>query len=90
MAHSICKGIWLKQLLEEVKISSNKPIDVFYDNQVAISITKIPVHHDKIEQEMDRYFIKKRDETFKLIYTPTSLQRADVLTKVLLGQTLKA
>ena len=56
------------------------------DNQSAISIAKNPVHHDWTKHvEIDRHFIKEKLEegVFKLIYTPTSNQVGDILTKAL-------
>lgn len=69
MAHAFVKGYnwWV---FEELKITSNKPIDVLCDNQVAISIGKNPVHHDRTKHmEIDPQFIKEKveDETIKLI-----------------------
>lgn len=63
MAHTIYEGTWMKRLFEDVKISSNKPIDMFCDNQAAKSITKNPMHHDITKHmEIDRHFIKKNVE----------------------------
>ena len=86
MAHGICEGIWLKRLLVELKIPLEKPIKMFCDNQVAISIAKNLVHHDRTKHmEIDRHFIKEKVEegSINLIYTPTGLQTADILTKAL-------
>ena len=58
---------------------------IFCDNKAAISIAKNPVHHDKTKHvEIDRHFIKEKVEEgiIKLMYTPTCLQTADILTKV--------
>ena len=55
------------------------------DNQVAINISKNHVHDRTKHVEIDRHFIKEKLEegTIVLIYTPTSLQTADILTKAL-------
>ena len=56
------------------------------DNQSAISIAKNPVHHDRTKHvEIDRHFIKEKIEggEVQVMYTPTSLQVADILTKAL-------
>ena len=46
MAHGICKGMWLKQLLIELKVVSSDQINILCDNQAAISIGKNQVHRD--------------------------------------------
>ena len=71
MAHGIYEGMWLKRLLNELKIPS---------------ITKNLVHHDQTKHvEIDRHFIKEKIEegAISLDYTPTTLQTADILTKTL-------
>jgi len=47
MAQGICKGIWLKRMLDEIIIPINYTIRILCDNKVVISIAKNPVHHDK-------------------------------------------
>lgn len=86
MAHGICEGIWLKRVLKELKISDEEPMKMFCDNQSAISIAKNPVHHDRTKHvEIDRHFIKEKIEEgiIKMLYVPTCLQTADILTKAL-------
>ena len=59
---------------------------MFCDNQAAISIAKNPVHHYKTKHvEVDCHFIKEKVEErmILLLYTPTCLQTADILTKAL-------
>ncbi|KAL5567178.1 hypothetical protein UlMin_030342 [Ulmus minor] len=51
-----------------------------------ICIAKNLVHHDRTKHvEIDRHFIKEKVEegSINLIYTPTGLQTADILTKAL-------
>ena len=86
MAQGICEGIWLNRLLEELRIPSKHPIVLYCDNQAAISIAKNPVHHDRTKHvEIDRHFIKEKIEEgfFKVSFTPTNCQTADILTKAL-------
>ncbi|RVX02121.1 Retrovirus-related Pol polyprotein from transposon RE1 [Vitis vinifera] len=86
MAHDICEGIWLRRVLKELKISDEEPMKMFCDNQLVISIAKNPVHHDRTKHvEIDRHFIKEKIEEgiIKMLYVPTCLQIADILTKAL-------
>ncbi|RVW26484.1 Retrovirus-related Pol polyprotein from transposon RE2 [Vitis vinifera] len=86
MAQGICEGIWLNRLLEELRVPLKHPMVLYCDNQAAISIAKNPVHHDRTKHvEIDRHFIKEKIEegVFKVNYTPTNCQTADILTKAL-------
>ena len=84
MAHEICEGMWLKRLLNELKVLVKAPINMC-DNQAAISIAKNPVYHDLTKHvEIDRHFIKKKIEGNLInIYILTSRQIVDILTKAL-------
>ena len=63
MAHGICKGMWLKRLPGELKVQTERTMDMFCDNQTAISIAKNLVHHDRTKHvKVDRHFIKKKVE----------------------------
>ena len=86
MALGICDGIWLERLMRELGILTSEPMKAFCDNQSPINIAKNLVHHDRTKHvEIDRHFIKEKIEngTVSLLYTPTSQQIADILTKAL-------
>ena len=86
VAHGICEGIWLVRLPVELKIPLEKPMKMFCDNQVAISIVKNLVHHDWTKHvETNCHFIKEKmkERIITLIYTPAGLQTVDVLAKAL-------
>ncbi|RVX04977.1 Retrovirus-related Pol polyprotein from transposon TNT 1-94 [Vitis vinifera] len=86
MAQGICEGIWLNRLLEELRVPLKHPMVLYCDNQATISIAKNPVHHDRTKHvEIDRHFIKEKIEegVFKVSYTPTNCQTANILTKAL-------
>ena len=36
MAQGVCEVIWLRSLLEELKVEYNSPMKLFYDNKFAI------------------------------------------------------
>ena len=73
-------------MLNELGISTKKPIKMFCDNQAAISIAKNLVHHDRTKHiEIDRHFILEKIEKaiVQLVYTLTRSQTTDILTKAL-------
>ncbi|RVW90212.1 Retrovirus-related Pol polyprotein from transposon RE1 [Vitis vinifera] len=59
IAHGICEVLWIKRVLEELKITIHPPAMMYCDNKAAISISHNPVHHDRTKHvEVDRHFIK--------------------------------
>ena len=74
VAHGICELLWLKKLLENLRIPSKKPIKLYYDNKTTINIAHNPVQHDRTKLvEVDHHFIKEKLEV-RLIcmpYVPT-------------------
>jgi len=84
VAHGICEVLWLRILLDELKIRVALPLRVYCDNKAAINISHNPVHHDRTKHvEVDRHFIKERIEegTVVMSYVPTTEQAVDILTK---------
>ena len=47
LAQSICEGLWLKRLPEELRVLTIQPMTVFFDSLDTISIAKNPIHHDR-------------------------------------------
>ena len=84
MAQGVCELLWIKIILEDLRISWEGPMRLYCDNKSAISIAHNPVQHDRTKHiEIDRHFIKEKLDS-GLICTPyvsTNDQLADVLTK---------
>ncbi|KAK6120480.1 hypothetical protein DH2020_045773 [Rehmannia glutinosa] len=84
MAQGICELLWLKIILDDLKIKWDGPMRLYCDNNSAISIAHNPVQHDRTKHiEIDGHFIKEKLES-GLICTPyvsSGNQFADVLTK---------
>lgn len=75
MAQGICELLWLKIILEDLRIKSDAPMRLYCDNKSAISIAHNPVQHDRTKHiEVDRYFIKEKLDS-GLICTPCLLTR---------------
>ncbi|KAL5777605.1 hypothetical protein ACOSP7_010531 [Xanthoceras sorbifolium] len=84
VAHGICEVIWIKRLLEDLKISNPLPMKLYCDNKATISIAHNPVFHDRTKHvEVDRHFIKEKLDTGLICmpFVTTTEQVADVLTK---------
>jgi hypothetical protein len=84
MAKGVCELLWIKNLLQELKISSTFPMKLYCDNKAACDIAHNPVQHDRTKHvEIDRHFIKEQLEA-KIIAVPhvrSQDQLADILTK---------
>ncbi|RDX81259.1 hypothetical protein CR513_38082, partial [Mucuna pruriens] len=80
----ICEGLWMKIILNDLKVKYEGPIKLFCDNNSAISIAHNPVKHDRTKHtEIDRHFIKEKLDNGLIVtaHVPTGLQVADVFTK---------
>ncbi|KAK0580519.1 hypothetical protein LWI29_002881 [Acer saccharum] len=84
MAQGVCELLWLKIILEDLKVKWEGPMKLYCDNKSAINIAHNPVQHDKTKHiEVDRHFIKEKLDSGLICtpYVPTKGQLADVLTK---------
>ncbi|CAN1337340.1 Retrovirus-related Pol polyprotein from transposon TNT 1-94 [Linum perenne] len=82
----ICEGIWLKRVLNELRIVYEGPVQLLSDSQAALSIVRNPVHHDRTKHvEIDRHFITSNvtEGIIQVEYVPSKQQTADILTKAL-------
>ena len=83
-SQGICELLWLKMILEDLKIKSDEPMRLYCDNKSSISIAHNPMQHDRTKHiEVDRHFIKEKLDS-GLICTPYVSSQdnlADILTK---------
>lgn len=86
MAKSVCELLWIKNVLQELKISSTSPMKLYCDNKAACDIAHNHVQHDRTKYvEIDRHFIKEQLEA-KIIEVPhvqSQEQLTDILTKAI-------
>ena len=84
VALGVCETLWLKMLLDELKVAGKMPMRIYCDNKAAINISHNPVHHDRTKHvEVDHHFIKENIDkgTICITYVPTSERAADLSTK---------
>ena len=89
LAHGLTEVMWIKGILQDLKIKMDSPTIVFCDNQSTIRVSHNPVQHDRMKHvDIDRHYIKETLEQndIKTCYIGTSEQRADVLTKGLIKE----
>ena len=89
MAQGVCELLWLKIILEDLKIKVEGPMRLYCDNKSAISIAHNPVQHDKTKHiEVDRHFIKEKldNGVICIPYVTSGNQLADMFTKGLNGK----
>ena len=84
VAHGICEIMWIRRLLEELKMTGSSPMKLYCDNKAAISVAHNPVLHDRTKHvEVDKHFIKEKIDNglVCMTYIPTEEQVIDVFTK---------
>lgn len=84
MSDGVCEMLWLKRILEELKVRMDMPMKLYCDNKAAISIAQNPVQHDRTKHvEVDRHLIKEKIDSGAICmpFVPTTQQIADILTK---------
>ena len=77
-------GLWLKRILEEMRMPVNMPMKLYCDNKATISISQNSVQHDRTKHiEIDRHFIKEKIDSGAICmpFVPTTQQIADIFTK---------
>ena len=84
MTLGLCELLWLKIVLDDLKVSINGHMQLLCGNQSTISIAHNLMQHDRTKYvEIDRHFIKEKIEA-KVICVPfvsSKNQLADLLTK---------
>jgi hypothetical protein len=84
MALGVAEMLWLKRLLEDLKVNHGEKMKLRCDSQLAINIVNNHMQHDKTKHvEIDRFFIKEKlkSELLELNHVATENQVADCLIK---------
>ena len=75
---------FLRQLLADMTGEERKIVDLYADNQGAISLSKNPVHHKRTKHIDIRYhFIRSEVQSgiVNIMYVPSASNIADMFTK---------
>ena len=84
VVQGMCGLLWLKKLLEKLRIKIEGPMKLYYDNKTTINIANNLVQHDKTKHvEIDKHLIKEKLKS-GLICMPfmsTNEQLANIFTK---------
>ena len=92
MSKGIDEAMWIKHLLEELRISHTKPIVIRCDNKSAISLAHDLVYHDRMKHvNIDRFYIQDHMEqgVLKTEHVSSEEQCANIFTKGLSTKTLQ-
>ncbi|XP_050895641.1 secreted RxLR effector protein 161-like [Lathyrus oleraceus] len=82
----VCHVIWLRNLLKELKMSQEDPVEICVDNKSALALAKNLVFHERNKHISTRYhFIREciKKKKVKLKYVMSRDQAADIFTKSL-------
>ena len=86
MANASSKIVWVVRLLEELGLTSLKPVTLHSDNMSALHIAQNPVYHQRTKHlKIDRHFTREKimEGFLQVTYLPTSSQLADMFTKII-------
>jgi len=61
MAKGVCELLWMKIILDDLKIKYEAHMGLVCDNKSAIIIAHNPIQHDRTKHiKIDRHFIKEK------------------------------
>jgi len=78
--------VWLRYLLQYLKVPYNLPTQLFCDNQAALHIVANPIFHERTKHiEIDSHIVREKLQAgiTSPSYVPTQYQLTDIFTKAL-------
>ena len=84
IAQGLCELLWLKIILDDLRIKWDGPMKLYCDNKSTINIAHNPILHDRTKHnKIDRHFIKEKLEkgVVCMSYVASEHQLVDILTK---------
>ncbi|CAA6664730.1 unnamed protein product [Spirodela intermedia] len=92
MTQGLCEVLWIKGILEDLKIQYDSPTKLFCDNKLTIDIAHNPIHHDRTKHvEVNCHFIKEKIKNgiLTIQHIRSEEQCAYIFTKGLYGPTMR-
>jgi hypothetical protein len=86
------EGIWLKRMLQELRLPLTGPLLIYEDNQSTIKLAKNPVNHSRTKHIAVIHHATRdlvEDNTIRLEYLQTDAMLADGFTKPLSGRRIR-
>ena len=84
LVKGIYEGLWIKELLVDLRLFMQPNIIIYCDNQSTIAIAQNPIQHDRTKHiARIQHFIKEKVEMQIVLpqFIPTTEQLADIFTK---------
>lgn len=84
LAEAFNEATWIKDVMIELGFTFDEPIIIHEDNQSCMKVAQEPRDHKRMKHVAVKYnFIRDgiAKKEFHLVYTPTSEQTADIMTK---------
>ena len=85
----VCELLWIKQVLQDLRIDYGTSMGLHCDNKAAIEIAHNLVQHDRTKHvEVDRHFIKENLDwkIIQLSFVWSEDQLTDIFTKAVFGR----
>ena len=82
MTNTCLEIVWLRYLLQDLKVPCNLPTQLFCDNQAALHIAANPVFHE-CTKHIDCHIVREKLQVGIISHVPTQYQLANIFTKAL-------
>jgi hypothetical protein len=84
MTSTTSEFMWIKQLLNNLNITTHLPIKIFYDNQITCHIASNLVFQERTKHiEIDCHFIREKIQSkeIEISFVKSKDQKADIFIK---------